>query len=182
MYDGYQSYVSTVLRGYALIFHVVAQNSERLETLVQTLNTLEFKPQPEPLPGTSAGESTGENSATPVGNGVSILTPTEGVDFKQYVNGFVSSVKRQWYAGMPEIALKGGKGKVSVLFSIRKNGEIADGPTIESSSGQDPLDQAAVTAVRAGSPFEPLPADFHGPYIRLRIIFLYNLPADAAKQ
>jgi len=31
------------------------------------------------------------------------------------------------------------------------------------------------------NPFEPLPSEFKGPYIRLRIVFLYNLPLDYAK-
>ena len=178
----YESYVSTVFRGYALIFHVVAQNPDRLETLVQTMNTLEFKPQPETSPGTPAANSPADTSSIRIGPSVRILTPTEGVDFNQYVTGFMASVKRSWYAGMPEAAKKGQKGRVSVLFNIQKNGEVADGPTIESSSGQDPLDQAAIAAVRASSPFEPLPVAFHGPHIRLRIIFLYNLPIDAAEQ
>ena len=44
-----------------------------------------------------------------------------------------------------------------------------------------PLDNAAMSAIHASNPFEPLPSEFKGPYIRLRIVFLYNLPLDYAK-
>ena len=46
------------------------------------------------------------------------------------------------------------------------------------SSGKDPLDRAAVSSIRASTPFEPLPPAFSGPYIELRFIFLYNLPLN----
>lgn len=35
-----------------------------------------------------------------------------------------------------------------------------------------------MAAIRASSPFEPLPPAFNGPYIELRFIFLYNLPLN----
>jgi hypothetical protein len=38
-----------------------------------------------------------------------------------------------------------------------------------------------MSSIHASNPFEPLPSEFHGPYIRLRIVFLYNLPLDYAK-
>jgi len=52
-------------------------------------------------------------------------------------------------------------------------------PELMGSSGKLPLDRAAVSSIRASSPFEPLPPAFSGPYIELRFIFLYNLPLDA---
>jgi len=49
-------------------------------------------------------------------------------------------------------------------------------------SGKEPLDRAAVSAIRSSNPFEPLPPAFSGPYIELRFYFLYNLPLEAAYQ
>jgi hypothetical protein len=46
------------------------------------------------------------------------------------------------------------------------------------SSGKEPLDRAAVSSIRASTPFEPLPSAFSGPYIELRFIFLYNIPLN----
>ena len=53
------------------------------------------------------------------------------------------------------------------------------GPT---ASGKEPLDTAAASAIRATSPFEPLPPQFKGPYIDLRIGFYYNIRPDGATQ
>ena len=54
-------------------------------------------------------------------------------------------------------------------------------PLLERTSGKQPLDNAAMSAIHASNPFEPLPAKFPGQFIRLRIVFLYNLPLDYAK-
>jgi outer membrane biosynthesis protein TonB len=47
------------------------------------------------------------------------------------------------------------------------------------SSGKEPLDRAAMSSIRASTPFEPLPSGFSGPYIELRFIFLYNIPVNS---
>jgi TonB family protein len=110
---------------------------------------------------------------------VKILTPTEGVDFTPYTNHVVESIKRDWYEQMPQKAYAGLKGKVVVRFKIQKNGKLARTPIVESNSGDKQLDNAAVSAIRASSPFEHLPEAFKGPNIELRFIFLYNLPRSA---
>jgi len=46
-------------------------------------------------------------------------------------------------------------------------------------SGKDPLDRAAMSSIRASTPFEQLPPAFSGPYIELRFIFLYNIPLNS---
>ena len=63
-------------------------------------------------------------------------------------------------------------------FEIKQDGTIFNGPDLKLSSGTGPLDKAALDAVRLSAPFAPLPNEFKGPSIRLRVIFLYNLPAD----
>lgn len=35
-----------------------------------------------------------------------------------------------------------------------------------------------MSAIHASNPFEPLPSQFHGPYLELRIWFDYNIPLD----
>lgn len=116
-----------------------------------------------------------------VGNAVSILTPTEGVDFNSYIQRMLATIKRNWYAVMPESAIMGDKGMVFTTFQINSDGSVPQpDPLLERTSGKDPLDTAAMSAIRASSPLEPLPPQFHGPYIRIRLIFLYNLPIDYA--
>jgi TonB family protein len=107
-------------------------------------------------------------------NNVQILTPTDGVDFKPYLNVLVRDVRKQWYASMPEAALKGEKGEAIVVFRILSNGEAKD-VWLERNSGNDVLDQAAIQAIRNASPFHPLPIDFKGSSITLRFIFCYNM-------
>lgn len=112
-------------------------------------------------------------------SGAQILTPTEGVDFNSYIQRLLAILKRNWYAIMPESALMGDKGVVFTTFQINRDGSVPyPDPLLERASGHDPLDSAAMSAIRASSPFEPLPSQFKGPFIRLRIIFIYNIPPD----
>ncbi len=114
------------------------------------------------------------------GNAVEILTPTEGVDFSTYIARVLASVKRNWYAVMPESAQLGDRGKVVLQFRIMRNGVVPDDePAMVGSSGKEPLDRAASSSIRASTPFEPLPSAFSGPYIELRFIFLYNIPLNS---
>jgi TonB family protein len=138
----------------------------------------------------SGGGYTGFGSGAPGGGGgyggsgpgagLQMLTPTEGVDFSGYLARVLASVRRNWYSVMPESARLGDRGKVILQFRIMKNGMVPDAePQMMGSSGKEPLDRAAYGAIRASSPFEPLPPAFSGPFIELRFIFLYNLSLDS---
>jgi TonB family protein len=130
--------------------------------------------------GTPGGGPPGQGSGS-FGNGYEILTPTEGVDFSDYMHRMLENVRRNWYAVMPQSALLGDRGRVLLRFKIMANGSVPnDDPAREMGSGKEPLDRAAVSAIRSSNPFEPLPSAFHGPYIEIRIMFLYNLPIEDA--
>jgi TonB family protein len=138
-------------------------------------------PKSQGSPG-SPGGGAGHGQGT-FGNGYEILTPTEGVDFSDYMARVLASVRRNWYAVMPESAMLGDRGQVMLQFRIMKDGSVpGDEPNNLRSSGKEPLDRAAVSAIRSSNPFPPLPPAFSGPYIELRFIFLYNLPLEAANQ
>ncbi len=113
------------------------------------------------------------------GTGVSILSDTQGVDFSNYITRLLAALRRNWVAIMPESA-KWDKGAVYTTFQIYPNGSIAStDPELERTSGREPLDNAAMSAIHASNPFEPLPSQFHGPFLKLRIVFLYNIrPED----
>lgn len=114
-----------------------------------------------------------------LGSGVQILTPTQGVNFNDYLARLLARVKQNWEAVMPISARMGDKGVVMMRFHILRNGNMPNPePMLERTSGKEPLDRAAGAALTGSNPFEPLPAAFTGPYIELRIIFLYNLPLD----
>jgi TonB family protein len=106
-----------------------------------------------------------------------VLTPHEGVDLTDFSKDMVQTIKRNWYAQMPRDARAGQSGQVVVRFSVQKNGKLGNpAPKIEVSSGQRALDQAAVAAIRASTPFDQLPDTFKGKDIELRLTFRYNVP------
>ena len=104
-----------------------------------------------------------------------ILSDTQGVDFGPYLTRVVHVVRINWYNLIPEVArpplLK--KGKVSIQFAIMPNGSVA-GMQLVGPSGDVSLDRAAWGGITASNPFEPLPQEFHGPYLALRFNFYYN--------
>ena len=109
-----------------------------------------------------------------------MIGPDDGVDFTNYFQRLLASVKRNWYAIIPESARMGDKGKVVIQFRIETNGTVPyPEPNLVRSSGKEPLDRAAMAAISASSPFEPLPTAYTRPYIELRFTFLYNLPIGA---
>lgn len=129
------------------------------------------EPQSAPKTASAGAESTSDSK-----EGLEILSSTQGVDFAPYVQQLLKLVKAYWYNAMPQEARAGAKGKVSLLFTIRFDGTVSsEDPRIETSSGVDVLDKAAVDAIRKSEPFDPLPREFRGPYLKLRIVFLYNI-------
>jgi TonB family protein len=140
-------------------------------------------PTPRVAPG--AGRLGGGDAQGNAGmNGAyQILTPTEGVDFSDYMARVLARVRLNWYAVMPESAQLGDRGRVVLEFSIRRDGSVPnEDPQRLQGSGKEPLDRAAVSSIRSSNPFDHLPPAFSGPEIRLRFIFLYNLPLEAANQ
>ncbi len=125
-----------------------------------------------PSPGGGGGQGL-------LGETVEMLTPTEGVDFSNYLARVLASVKRNWYAVIPESARLGERGRVMIEFRILRDGSVPyPEPVLVSTSSKEPLDRAAMSSIRASSPFEPLPPAFRGPFIALRFTFLYNLPLN----
>jgi TonB family protein len=132
----------------------------------------------DPMPRNPGGGGGGGGQGY-LGGNLEMLTPTEGVDFSNYLARLLASVKRNWYAIIPESAKLGEKGRVILQFRISRDGNVPfPEPVLVRTSGKEPLDRAAMAAIRASSPFEPLPPAFSGPYIELRFIFLYNLPLN----
>jgi TonB family protein len=106
-----------------------------------------------------------------------ILSDTYGYDFGSYMTGVTTRVRLNWYALMPEIALKGEKGRVVLTFTIVRDGKVQD-PRVRLSSGNDVLDRAAFAAITSSSPFPPLPGDFRGEQLVLQLAFMYNLKSQ----
>ena len=123
--------------------------------------------------GGEFGMATGPHGG--IASNVEVLSDTQGVDFGPYLSRVVHVVRINWYNLIPEAArpplLK--KGKVGIEFAIMPNGSVA-GMRLVGPSGDVSLDRAAWGGITASSPFEPLPQQFHGPYLALRFNFYYN--------
>ena len=124
----------------------------------------------------------GSSGGTAFG-GIEMLTPTQGVDFDGYLQRVYFTVKRNWFAVMPESVELGERGMVVLVFRIMRDGSVPSEYTmIQRNSGKEPLDRAAYSSVRASSPFENLPPQFSGPYIELRYTYLYNIDPNTLNQ
>jgi hypothetical protein len=133
------------------------------------------------IPGGGAGGGGGTHGKA--FGGYEMLTPTEGVDFDNYLQRVYVTVKRNWFAVMPGSVELGEKGIVVLTFRIMRDGSVPSAePLIQRNSGKEPLDRAAYSSVRASNPFEPLPPQFSGPYIELRYTYLYNIPPEYLNQ
>ncbi|HLJ86426.1 MAG TPA: TonB C-terminal domain-containing protein [Candidatus Angelobacter sp.] len=104
-----------------------------------------------------------------------ILSDTMGVDFSGYLQRVLFEVRQHWYNQIPESArpplMK--KGKLTIDFSILKNGSVS-GMRLVSTSGDDALDRPAWGSITGSTPFQPLPSEFGGSFLHLRFTFLYN--------
>jgi TonB family protein len=103
-----------------------------------------------------------------------LLSDPEGIDFRPYLIRVLASVRRNWYAVMPESAKLGRSGRVSIQFAIARNGSVPK-LVIVGFSGTDAFDRAAVAGISASNPFPPLPTEFRGEQIRLQLNFSYNV-------
>lgn len=104
--------------------------------------------------------------------GVDILTDTQGVDFGPYLQDCLSKVRTNWYSLIPESdQLK--KGRLAIEFSVLKDGRLAN-MKLASTAGDASLDRAAWGGITLSAPFPALPSAFNGPYLSLRVRFLYN--------
>ncbi len=125
--------------------------------------------------GGGAGYGTGPADRNAAMGPFDVLSDTQGVDFGPYLSRVLQSIRINWYNLIPEEAraplLK--HGKVAIRFLITPNGKVA-GMYVEMPSGDVPLDRAAYGGITASDPFSPLPHEFHGPYLALRITFFYN--------
>lgn len=110
---------------------------------------------------------------------VEITSDTMGVDFGPYLQRALFRIKMNWYNLIPEVArpplMK--KGSLIIEFVITKEGGVS-GMLLKLPSGDVYLDRAAWGGITYSNPFEPLPREFAGTYLGLRIKFIYNTSVD----
>jgi hypothetical protein len=112
--------------------------------------------------------------------GVEVLSDTQGVDFSSWLLRWHHETQRTWDPLIPDEVNPPiyKKGQVLIRFKVLPNGRLMDGSMkLEGSSGDVALDRAAWGAL-TGSNYAPLPREFHGPYLELRALFMYNMQAQ----
>ena len=122
-----------------------------------------------PIPGLRPTPSTANTRSS-----LQLLSDPAGVDFRPYLVRILSSVRRNWLSVIPESARLGRQGRVVIRFSIHRDGTV-ENFQITAGSGTDALDRAAVAAVSASQLFPQLPDEFKGGWIRVQLIFKYNM-------
>jgi TonB family protein len=107
------------------------------------------------------------------GQGVEILSDTQGVNFQPYLRDAIRKVYAQWMTLMPEQTKMPmlEKGSTSIRFTIRPDGTIA-AMHLEDSAHDVAMDRAAWGAITGVGKFPALPSAFHGPNLDLRIDFV----------
>jgi len=105
-----------------------------------------------------------------------ILSDPMGVDFVPYIQKMVQIIKQNWIQGLPPSAYPPiwKAGKDSIDFTILKNGQVT-GVVWHSGSGDIATDRAAWGSIIASNPLPPLPKEFPGPNLGLRLNFSLNL-------
>lgn len=118
---------------------------------------------------------TGNSRGTDVGQGVDILSDTQGVNFQPYLQRILREIYEQWIPLLPEEARPplNKRGTTQIRFTINPDGTIA-AMHLDGSSHDDALNRAAWGSITGVGQFPPLPKQFHGPNLELRIHYLVN--------
>jgi TonB family protein len=109
------------------------------------------------------------------GGGVQVLSDTQGVDFNSWLRRWYFETEHTWDPLIPDEVnppiLK--QGQCMIRFKVGPDGRVLE-MHLEGRSGDTALDRAAWGAI-TGSNYPPLPREFHGPYLELRAVFMYNM-------
>ncbi len=107
--------------------------------------------------------------------GVEVLSDTMGVDFAPYLRRILSDIRRTWVPLIPEEARPplNKQGETLIRFTILPDGRIGE-MHLEASTHDQAIDRAAWGGITGVGQFPPLPGNFKGPQLELRIDFLVN--------
>jgi TonB family protein len=141
------------------------------------------KPMQQPPPGGSLGEAlknlqkyvqkeTFDNQRG--GNsqefGPAIQFDTKGVEFGPWIRRFVAQVKRNWFIPYAAMTMRG---HVVITFNVHRSGHITDVSVVKPSPIES-FNTAAVNALLASSPTEPLPPEYPDDKAFFTVTFFYN--------
>jgi TonB family protein len=122
-------------------------------------------------PGVGSGLRIGTGSG-PGGSGFGDFSGLANFPFTWYLQILTDKVSTNWFTSLVDPGVSGNFQTI-IFFKIQKDGQISE-LKIEASSGLDPLDLSALRAVRASSPFPPLPRDYEEAYLAIHLIFEHS--------
>ncbi len=103
---------------------------------------------------------------------VEVLSDTGGVDFGPYIRLIRKRIEPNWHRQIPQSA-ETKTGDVTIEFAIARDGKPGSLHLV-GSSGDRVLDRAAQEGLTESAPFPPLPSQYTGRYLSLRLHFFYN--------
>ena len=117
----------------------------------------------------------GSSAGSALGTGVDILSDTQGVNFDPYIRRILRQIYNQWLPLIPEEARPplSKSGVTMIRFSILPDGNIGT-MNLDGSTHDEALNKAAWGSITGVGQFPPLPSQFHGPMLELRIHYLVN--------
>jgi outer membrane biosynthesis protein TonB len=118
-----------------------------------------------------SGGSRGRN----LNAGPEILSDTLGVNFDPYLAKIMREIKETWIPLIPEEALPplNKQGETQIRFIILPDGKIG-GMVLEGSTHDDAINRSCWGSITGVGQFPPLPKEFHGPNLELRIHYFVN--------
>ena len=128
-------------------------------------------------PEASTGSRVGQQGA---GTGVEILSDTRGVDFTDYIKRLLRMVKSAWLPLIPEECYPplSKEGTTLIRFTIEPNG-VVSAMHLDDSTHDRAIDKAAWGAITGVGQFAPLPKEYKGQNLELRIQFIISRNAQA---
>jgi TonB family protein len=130
--------------------------------------------------GAVGGIRSGGGRTAGLGTGApEILSDMQGVDFNPYISRIMREIYEQWIPLIPEEAQPPlrKQGITVVRFTINADGTIA-AMHLDGSTHDDALNRAAWGSITGVGQFPPLPKQFHGPNLELRIHYMVNEPTE----
>jgi len=125
--------------------------------------------------GDYSDSPSGGRQGSALGTGVEVLSDIQDADINPYLRRLLADIKRNWLPLIPEEARPplNKQGETLIRFTILPDGRIA-AMNLDGSSQDTAIDRAAWGGITGVGQFPPLPANFKGPNLELRIDFLVN--------
>lgn len=107
--------------------------------------------------------------------GVDVLSDTMGVNFGPYLTRILREIKATWLPLIPEEARPplNKQGETLIRFTILPDGHIG-AMYLDGSTHDDAINKSAWGSITGVGQFPPLPKEFRGPNLELRIHYLVN--------